>query len=114
MKVIELKHIAEVTCPTCGAACITSKQSLQHSSGEWNEYRTFNCGLTLNYSPNFRRVVVNSPCTRSEEAKHIRNKRVTAIARLAKYIKLLDVDEQFKSKVYKTITQAEYTHDKKL
>jgi len=98
-----LMHIEHFTCPECGAKCTESRETQQHSNGEWNEYRKFECGFILHYSPNFMRVCVDSPCTRSEAARAMFNKRVAADLKLRKVITKLDVDDDFKRQIHKAL-----------
>lgn len=57
---MDLKHIRDVRCPQCQAEIISESRQSQHTTGEWNEYRVFACGLRLHYSPNMGRVELES------------------------------------------------------
>lgn len=65
-----ITQIKEEECPDCGCKKITGeKKERQHCNGYWNEYRTFDCGLTLHFSPNFMRVEKDEReiCVKSKE-----------------------------------------------
>jgi predicted RNA-binding Zn-ribbon protein involved in translation (DUF1610 family) len=49
-------HIKDEVCPQCGSAMVGESRGNRHTNGNWNEYRRFDCGLRLHYSPNFDRV----------------------------------------------------------
>lgn len=97
-ELITLKYILNSSCSYCGEKqVLASTQSYQHSSGNWNEYREWLCGLTLHSSPNNRnKIEEKSPCKKSEAEMKSKEKRKTSILDLEDYVKNLSVDEKFK------------------
>lgn len=96
---MKLKHITKETCPQCNARAKAQTQDHQHSSGEWNESRTFDCGLTVKYSPNFCKELVEGLCRNSKAYRDACDKRKVAVDKTAAFIDSLDVDEGFKTKM---------------
>jgi hypothetical protein len=54
------QHIKDTVCPVCGSRMISESRDHQHTNGNWNERRGFDCGLRLHYSPNMGRVALES------------------------------------------------------
>lgn len=94
---VVLKRIKDTVCPECGARCYKSMQSSQHTNGQWNEYREFQCGYKIHYSPNFQKLNVERRCPNSVDFKAIQLKRDKATKKLLRSIDRLDVDTTFKS-----------------
>jgi hypothetical protein len=92
-------NIKETKCPDCGCSEIKSeKREALHTNGYWNEYREFDCGLRLHFSPNYMKTSQAKlySCSKSKSALAKKQKRAEAVQRLNKYIKRLDVDDSFK------------------
>ena len=92
---MKLKHIEAGVCPVCGARAVKEEQTSVHSNGLTNEYRAFACGCVLHFSPNFNKVETDNNCPNTSEQVEIRDKRKAASLKLVKYIRKLDVDEDF-------------------
>lgn len=99
-------NIKETKCPDCGCSEIKSeKREGLHSNGFWNEYRTFACGLKLHFSPNYMKTSQAKyyGCSKSQQAVAKKIKRAEAVQKLDKYIQRLNVDDEFKSKLWRHI-----------
>src|SRR5574343_346417 len=97
---VMLKKITQTECPHCGVTKIVSEtRARQHSNGYWNEYRTFSCGLTLHFIPNFMEVRETQECKWSDDYKNKIIKRQNMIDDLRDYIDTLDADDDFKSHI---------------
>lgn len=96
MKMYQLKY---EKCPTCSARPVAFHQPWKHTNGEWSEEIKFDCGCRIRYSPNFRREELSQPCPNHSSEKGKARKRKLACAKLKKYIKRLDVDEDFKERL---------------
>ena len=59
---MNLKLIKDECCPTCGSKTVSESCRHTHCSGEGFEERTFACGCTLSWSPNFSRLEVTEEC----------------------------------------------------
>ncbi len=79
-----LKHVKTTVCPTCGCTEIVGERldtyaigdsaprvSI-HCSGERREFRTFLCGYTVEYCPNFSREREKSICPSNKKVKLLR------------------------------------------
>lgn len=81
---MNLDKIHNTECPDCRSKVTRRSSHDQHSSGEWRESVTFNCGAELEYCTNFQRVQKKYKCPNGPEIKErIREKE-------AKLQKLLD------------------------
>lgn len=66
---MNLTHITTTVCPECGCTEIRlMSASNKHVSGEWNERLSFACGLELHYSPNYKKVLHEDDCKKSDRA----------------------------------------------
>lgn len=53
----------EDKCASCGCAHVEAEsRSHRHCNGFWNERRSFKCGRTTEFSPNFMSIYVTSEC----------------------------------------------------
>ena len=94
--------ITTMICPQCGCSKIKSeKREALHTNGHWNEYRTFDCGHAIHFSPNFMQCEVTHDCTRNEMYKEVIQNRVVALGKVIKYIDKLKVDETFRKRLLK-------------
>jgi len=101
---MNLTKIKEQNCPECACAhIVTETKKDRHCSRKWNEYRTFACGMTLHYSPNFKRVVKEGECKKSVKYLEEEQQRVEAKKKIEKYISKLDVPEEFKNRIVDSI-----------
>lgn len=103
---MELNHIQESECAICGSRAKYESQADQHCNGDWNESRSFSCGRKVSYSPNFRTVGIVSQCPNDPDELAIIKKRKQAKERLVNYIKKLDVDGTYISRL---LSNVEYT-----
>jgi hypothetical protein len=89
----------ETKCPVCGCSLIiVERREDQHSNGFWNEYRIFDCGLKLHFSPNFMKTSQDkyTECSHDPSVIDRKKKRKACREKLIKYINRLDVDKEFK------------------
>jgi predicted RNA-binding Zn-ribbon protein involved in translation (DUF1610 family) len=98
-----LEQITYTKCPKCGSEIIAQSKSHQHINGSWNEYMEFYCGYKLHYSPNFKKIIEDKECNRSEEYKEKIKKREDAYIKLHNYIDKLEVDQEYKDKIKKSL-----------
>lgn len=102
---MEFEHIILMNCPQCGCGVVqTETKKDLHTNGHWNEYRTFACGRTLHFSPNFMKVQGEGVCTQSKTYKKAIQKRLEAMKRLKKYInRYLGTDLSLKTEILSAI-----------
>lgn len=94
---MELQEIKHKSCPMCRSRIIYIEQKSQHCNGHWNESIKFLCGSIIQFSPNFMREEIDTPCPHDPVEMNKKYKRKIATEKLEKYIARLDVDEEFKS-----------------
>ncbi len=95
---MDIKNIEETACPECGCRHIIEESvSAQHCNGHYNEYRKFDCGMKLHFSPNFMRTdpSPHERCTQSGAFVEQRKIRVKAVDDLKAYICNMKTDEKF-------------------
>jgi hypothetical protein len=92
---MKLTKIKDTVCPVCGSFTESEVRKNKHTNGSWNEYRTFACGLTLHFVPNFMKVRREGICRESKKYKKAVAKNAAAKAKLMKYIDKLDADIGF-------------------
>lgn len=100
---MKLQHIKEDVCPTCGSSVVGITKDRQHTNGDWNESVKFECGLFIEYSPNYRRQFFRLHCKEGAIFLAMINKRRNTHARLVKYINRLKVDKDFKDRLQRGI-----------
>jgi hypothetical protein len=94
---VNLKHIKEVSCPICGDSVITkeeiemdrfNKKLRQHCNGQMWEKRTFSCGQSIKWIPNFSCSELDeySQCTNNVGYKIKMEKRENALNLVKAYI----------------------------
>ena len=108
---MNLKHLKETSCPVCGDRVIAkeevemdrfNKKVRQHCNGQIWEKRTFSCGQTIKWIPNFSRSELDeySQCRNDKEYQEKIKKREEALSLVKDYIdSLSDVDEQFRERL---------------
>lgn len=74
---MNLKHILSTSCPTCGCSTVVQekvevshnveRKIAQHVNGEIWEQRTFLCGRSVQWVPNFSKESTFGICTRSND-----------------------------------------------
>lgn len=62
---IKASHIADQTCPECGARMVSLAQTRKHTNGQWFEEAKYECDRLVVWSPNFSRLEVASTCRKS-------------------------------------------------
>ncbi len=62
------EYIKEEICSDCGAYAYHDIFRGHHSNGEPFENRTFQCGKTIDHSPNFSRTRVTKNCSKTPES----------------------------------------------
>lgn len=108
---MNLKHLKETSCPVCGDSVIVkeevemdrfNKKVRQHCNGQMWEKRTFSCGQTIKWIPNFSKSELDeySQCTNNEKYQMKMKKREDALSLVKTYIdSLSDVDEDFRDRL---------------
>lgn len=97
---MDLKHLTNNdVCSTCGAKTVSETQDWKHTNGQWHEQKTFKCGHTIEWSPNFMMLMVLKKCPHCDDEKEREAKRSIAREKLVKYIKRLDVDDDWKDRI---------------
>ena len=100
---VNLKGITGEVCPICVSSLIVKEwKDHKHVNGYWNQYREFDCGYRLHFSPNFMRTDKDkySSCEHDPVIIARDEKRVVAKARLTRYIeRYLDADNEWKVKL---------------
>jgi len=93
---MQLDNIKEKCCHICGADTVAERQDKKHTNGYFNEYRTFECGASLHFSPNFMETRQDKPCPNSPNELNKKKKRKDAIK---KYVTKLQIDSYFKKEI---------------
>ncbi|WP_139074781.1 hypothetical protein [Paenibacillus elgii] len=103
---MNLKFIRDNQCPLCGDSQVI-REEIETHDGEVNQHcnggvwekRTFSCGQTLAYIPNFRQTEVSKyrTCRNNLECKLRQRKREQAKEALLLFIDTLDVDDVYKA-----------------
>ncbi len=91
---MKLNNINQDSCE-CGSRVVSETKEHQHSNGEYNESRRFECGAVLRWSPNFRSLHNCEECPNSKKQTTISDKRTKAKEKAINYIGKLDVDEKY-------------------
>lgn len=78
---MKLKQKISMTCPTCGCTTIVAegvevsrngeRKIAQHVNGERWEHRTFLCGRTVKWVPNFSQELATGVCHNSTDYEKI-------------------------------------------
>lgn len=63
-----IKHITDVSCPTCGSPRWEESVQSTHVNGQQFEQRGFRCGCVVGWVPNFERQETYTKCPHSKEA----------------------------------------------
>lgn len=95
-----LRDIRIIKCPYCGCSNIIREMSEKlHTNGHYNEYRRFECGYELWFSPNFMKIKLIGECLNDPVRKEIIKHRELAVEKLVRYIKSkrFNVDHEFKN-----------------
>lgn len=100
---MRLTHIPHETCPHCGANPVAETRTDQHCNGDWNESRSFSCGMRVRYSPNFKSLITVNACPNTPEYRNRKEKRTTAKMAVIDLIKSADCDDEFKSRLLDAI-----------
>jgi len=100
---MQLVHLVEENCPTCGARTKACEQSWRHTNGAWQEYRTYECGFRVEFIPNFMKSYPCDPCQRSTEYTDKMAKRELAIDQLMELVRELDIDGAFRDNMLMTL-----------
>lgn len=109
---MQLAYIKTDRCPVCGCAIVVS-ESVEteinsdkirvHSNGYRWEYRRFACGYETHFSPNFVKEYAKKECSLDPKKLERETKRSEAKNALYVAIKKLDVDEEYKSRLWNAI-----------
>lgn len=95
---MNLQHIKEERCPTCGAiATQETRSSRMHTNGSREELRRFACQRTLRYMPNYSRVEVLVECRHHPDTINAREKHNEAVKTINDTIDKLDMPPKWKS-----------------
>lgn len=95
---MQLKHILAGRC-TCGSDVKAESLGFVHTNGTRQETRTFDCGCTLEYVPNFCEVRKLVPCPKSKEETNKNNTRQQLLAQLGAVIDRSKADDVFKDRL---------------
>lgn len=96
MNLVRIKH--EI-CPDCGSHAVSEECSSIHSNGQGRERRTFACGASYAWSPNFSRLEQKADCRHSQAFKDREEARRVAKERTIEFVKSLEVDDEYKSSI---------------
>lgn len=100
-----LDKIRTNICPDCTTDRIRRDMKFnQHCNGHWNETREFDCGHTLEYSPNVDVVKVTGACRRSKAYSKKRDARSNYLKTLMTVtIPGAPIDDDFKKTLLKAL-----------
>lgn len=103
---MELRNVTDKHCPECKAETVSVSldtghrgKILVHCNGSRWERRTFECGLSVVFVPNFGTTKMEGTCKNSFEYKDRQRKRVALLDVLMPIVHDADVDEVFKDEV---------------
>ena len=96
-------HVQKDKCPTCGWEVKERRQYDLHTCGQWNKIVQFKCGYKVHYSPNFGKEYVERECINTPRTKLLVSKREDAMKRLISHIENMDVDDEFRESISKSI-----------
>ena len=96
---MELQHLKYEKCTICGSRVIVERKISQHCNGEWFEKQGFECGLEIEYSPNFKSERIYKQCPKHPDNIAKIERRKDAKLRIVKYIKQVKVDDEFKNAI---------------
>jgi hypothetical protein len=96
---MNLFHIKQDTCYFCGSRTVRETQRNQHTNGEWNETREYECGSIVIYSPNFRQQKVSMLCPNHPEKLAERKRRKKILKSINKLVDESNVDIEFKNQI---------------
>lgn len=101
---MNLENIKEIECPICKCLEITEEiRTRKHTNGYWNQYRTFDCGMTLHFFPNCMKVYQKGRCKHDPEFIKRFKLRHQLKNKLIKVVKESDVDEEFAEELIERI-----------
>lgn len=96
---MHLKHIKAENCPSCLAPTVSESCHNYHCNGQGFEERSFKCGCTIAWSPNFEQIVVKKQCSNSEESKRTLQLRNDLVKQLQNVINESKADDDFKRRI---------------
>ena len=96
-------HLQEEQCKNCGSRTVKLTRYSQHTNGQWFETREYECGLILNFIPNFNQIKIKKQCPNHLSVINAKAQKKTAIKKLNNYIAKLDIDEQTKNRILDNI-----------
>ena len=79
-------------CPTCLSDLVGFEVRSKHCNGEWNVYYKYECGCVKHYSPNFRKLVIDSGCPNDPELLAKKKKLLGELKKLSDFAEKLDID----------------------
>lgn len=100
---MQLAHIKFETCPYCGARAVSETQTHQHSNGQWFEDRSFACGSTLEWVPNYSDIRTKYSCPKSPEVIAAKEKLHKEGRKLIEFIDDLDIESSLKDRVARMV-----------
>lgn len=98
-----IKHLTMAACPECGCTEVTGfRVTTKHLNGEFNERKTWECGLELHYAPGNGSTGIESDCNRSPRAEAWKKRRADIAQAMVDAIKVAAglTDEQAKGLAY--------------
>lgn len=95
-----LEKIKIDKCPSCGADAISEERiQINPTSDNFSERKLFGCGLQLSSKEDCDEIITDNLCTCSEEFTKQSKKRVAAFHHIFKFIRSLNIDDEFKSRL---------------
>ena len=99
-----LNMVKDIECPVCGCKDIDEEiMNHQHCNGYWNEYRTFHCGLTLHFTPNYMKIYREGECNNDPVVIECNKLQNELKNELIKQIQESKIDNRFKEKLIEQI-----------
>lgn len=82
-----LVEIKTLQCPECRTDKVRSEtRSNLHVCGKWNEYRKFECGFELHFSPNCMGISQPGKCKHSDRAHKERERRSKILSKVISFV----------------------------
>lgn len=98
-----IKFLTMAACPECGCTEVTGfRASNKLPNGEFNERKSWECGLELHYGPATGKAAISEDCSRSPRAVAWKQRRADIAQAMVDAIKVAAglTDEQAKGLAY--------------
>lgn len=94
---MKLNDIHDITCPDCATSRVVAEtQNGNHCNGRAWESRTFECGRTVEFVPNFMSTRVIRECSKSSGYRDKVAKRAALYDAIVKLVERSDADVEYK------------------